>query len=1520
MVERKTQKRFTPDTNNKKRKRVATSRGQITGETLRSQTSTAKRDAALKQRAKLIDSQLSSKKFGNINEIKEELKKVPKEVRPYLSVNIDQLENQKTQKIAKVKKWIKKAEEQKEEAKEDNNRPRFKEFRDRERYLKGVIGKLEKGALLNTKEIRNTELDLGDVSRRREKVDQEKNKSLKQISAEISRGIYSVDKINYQDGKPTSVEVQGTKVPLKGLSDKQLKNIKLSSVKKADQISELKKEINKATSGNKPDTIKLFNLGFTGDQVTSIVAAYGTGEGLKEYENTKLAENVYDALYDEETGKRNPFIAVDSTTETQAFKLAVNKQLKQAEESGSADFKPLDYKKDLNSFRKEYDKLLQKRKEIFDKIKDTGEVRKDLNLNQNNYKSLRNKVLTGQSMSPKQMQQYRALQIAAGEKLERDQLKNLKNGILSPVVYSLNLKKRFAAGEKNPLYNDLTKVFRFTGGVGKGALKESGDILNSVFGVKGLTINSKGESFDGIVAKGARGGLEYFQKLIRETAGTDRKTREIVKDDLTKVWQDSKVGAGNVIDATKAAASNPVLTLLTASAAINDGVISSRDQFLKNPDENLGRALVWLFPGTIIKGATKGVKAVGSTAEKAKDINQLGRFFKKDNFSKLKAKFAGKPLQEQERALTITALKDRGINLRDQDLNLIKTNELKKTLNQLTPKKIKKGKKKIKSRKISKSLAKKRLLNNAFEEKFGVKLSDDALNTLTENSLRNLLGAKKPKLLNRLKSLKLFKTNGNIIPRKSIKVSKEKALLNTAFEEKFGVKLAPETLATLSKNQLNNLLGTNSKKKFTNLLDKFKVPRKVKVNEIKPNKQILNTAFEEKFGVKLSDDALDTISEKNLKKLTDTKKKSELRNKLASSGLYIYNKNIERYNKVKDLVQKSLKQKKRIDVPEPMIKEALRRRLRNYDVKYSPSKTQSSSVSQLKKDLAKAIQKKEDIQVDQAVKKLDDLISKQINNKEIFVKLDKNEIKQAIAQDLKSKGLANLPKEQVLKTSIPKLQSYYKKPKTLKSTKEPVKEVKIPLTEEKKAVTDLLRKQGIKISNEKAKETSLKKLKDRLEKAKTANLRAKEQEATKKLSKGQLITQLRQLGIKYSSDQAKKLSVEDLRNKLAREKSLIKAAKDVEIQDVKDTVKKINLNEPVSKPARESLRKNKQASLRVKQQLEQKQKSLLDETDELQDQIKEITISPTDVIKSRIKLKSNSLQDNLKDLEGKMRVALKNSDLFDVKTSQSFKNALKSIPTIAKAVKGIKSINGQPVNYLAVNKSELNEIKSAFPELANKNIVITKQEFENLTDNLPKTDKKSTTKSDVIIISDNKLKSKVKELSKGRLKGKKISDKPPRRPKRTRLPSTNFNSNVYKDRVIRYIAKYRERRDARRPYNKRNNPVVTKTLSILDTRNRALKRVAELADRKTVRSIDIEVADVTSRKKKDIKEPDLLKKFDSKQGSGPTLKLVEKASAAIDTPGEKRELKRTRRQAKKAKSNKKTTRKTNTSKKSKKSS
>ncbi len=132
----------------------------------------------------------------------------------------------------------------------------------------------------------------------------------------------------------------------------------------------------------------------------------------------------------------------------------------------------------------------------------------------------------------------------------------------------------------------------------------------------------------------------------------------------------------------------------------------------------------------------------------------------------------------------------------------------------------------------------------------------------------------------------------------------------------------------------------------------------------------------------------------------------------------------------------------------------------------------------------------------------------------------------------------------------------------------------------------------------------------------------------------------------------------------------------------------------------------------------------------------------------------------------------------------------------------------------------------------------------------------------------------------------------PEPPKPPVLPKRRFkispDSKKLENRILTYRGIYRERKNPNLPAGTRN-PIVTKSITIRDTKNRALQRVAKRVDTSLVRSMQLQVMGI-GKYKRDIQKPSILNKFRMKKSTNtPVLSLVEKAKYLLDARREKME-------------------------------
>ena len=192
-----------------------------------------------------------------------------------------------------------------------------------------------------------------------------------------------------------------------------------------------------------------------------------------------------------------------------------------------------------------------------------------------------------------------------------------------------------------------------------------------------------------------------------------------------------------------------------------------------------------------------------------------------------------------------------------------------------------------------------------------------------------------------------------------------------------------------------------------------------------------------------------------------------------------------------------------------------------------------------------------------------------------------------------------------------------------------------------------------------------------------------------------------------------------------------------------------------------------------------------------------------------------------------------------------------------------------------IRKIETGKIKT--PSKKDKTIKDTSQKRITGQKRTPKTKTNSIKKTETKrIIKPNKL----------------ITPKLLRKPKRVPKPKfdISIDSKKLENKILTFKGVYRERKYKNKPAGK-NNPIITKSITIRDTKNRALKRVSKKVDTSLARSLDLKVVSI-GKYKKDITKPIRLKKFNLKKAKkSPSLKLIEKSKANFDTKGEKREAK-----------------------------
>jgi hypothetical protein len=119
------------------------------------------------------------------------------------------------------------------------------------------------------------------------------------------------------------------------------------------------------------------------------------------------------------------------------------------------------------------------------------------------------------------------------------------------------------------------------------------------------------------------------------------------------------------------------------------------------------------------------------------------------------------------------------------------------------------------------------------------------------------------------------------------------------------------------------------------------------------------------------------------------------------------------------------------------------------------------------------------------------------------------------------------------------------------------------------------------------------------------------------------------------------------------------------------------------------------------------------------------------------------------------------------------------------------------------------------------------------------------------------------------------------------FPRLTLDSKPPKGFNFNFDVKFRERKNPKKPFNKRTNKRVTKFVDVNLPKNRAKKKIFKQVDRTNPRAVSLVLDGLT--KKKDIKSPKISGKFRTRKTKF-TLRSVEKTKHAIDTRGEKRGL------------------------------
>lgn len=595
--------------------------------------------------------------------IRNSLKVDPRVIMQDQANRIKNLKNEYQDKLKKVDRYDERGDEAtgdrraKYKAKEASYKKEAKE-------LDKIIKEMESsGTRYTISQVKRYINDVGDAE-----YDRKLNKARRNIEKQNLLESGNITKISYSNGKPVSAVVNGKSLSLKGLDTK---TVQLTSVK-FSKIKDIEDKINKGQALTVEDFKKAQQLGIDSKQLLGVAGeAFKTQKELKllKEKQAKASINNIDKAF---SNAGLSFI-VKAFTPSQKKDLLTNLTNRQI-----AELSAVELNKKLNPIQKETQKRkilgIDNEDLLQTKITNNKLKKKIFNagLKVTELENINNKFITGQTLTPKEQVEYFTLKRLEAKDLSKKQQDLAKKILLSPLNYSSSLALRSRAGESSPLYNDLK-------GIGLGFAKEVGDTINFITGVKDITINSRGETYDGLIALPARKVIDYGISLYKRT-GKDTKLRTLIKKDMTKLAKSIGKISGKGIDITKFAYNNPSTTLLIVGLAVEQGIIKSKSSFLKNPQENLGRAFAWLFPDKIIKGigkVSKGVERValkGTQLKRFKDLNKVTKVAKEANLtaqqlSKLErailraSNISNKVKRENKvRTALMSILKDRGIN------------------------------------------------------------------------------------------------------------------------------------------------------------------------------------------------------------------------------------------------------------------------------------------------------------------------------------------------------------------------------------------------------------------------------------------------------------------------------------------------------------------------------------------------------------------------------------------------------------------------------------------------------------------------------------------------------------------------------------------------------------------------------------------------------------------------------------------------------------------------------------------
>ena len=607
---------------------------------------------------------------GSIDEIKQVFEKIPLNIRNRMNFDLSNLENQRQNSIKKFQDEIKRNEDRIKDLRERERRENRREnpnintidrlradedrYREENRILKDALNLVNKGNLVNDREVFNIARESGRNERQQRLGSFIQSQAKKDLATQLREGKGNVTSINYLTGQ---VVVDGQKV---NLNPSEVKNLQLSSVTQAKvtkqrneiiakasnpdvrltakdiqeaqklgidttelrniekantQYAKVLKEISTATPQDlsKYSFRELTNRGLNNEQANFIIKQINEGVNLstmKDLDTSKFFQKIQQA---EKQGRPIP---VDVSSQVQAYKIATNQIAKEF------NLKPVDFKQDLSKFEtlnKQITAKIKQREQFEATI--NKEVKKALELDLN--QSVLNKAVTGQTMTPQELQLFSAIQISQGKEMNQKRLNAYLKWADSqrPDNYLRVLGRRYK-DNPNLIIKDLNKTAKFT----KGVAKELKNIGKELFDLAVSLVAGVAK----LQQKTIESGINYFTPLtIMAIEGQGTKAKNQLKKDVVNVFSSvinkATDGGKKSLDIAKFIKDNPTetLSIITAAAVLGlgkglvgtkNGVIFLTQKAKENPERAVAEIIFAFFPVNRVDKAISSITKLSTQA------------------------------------------------------------------------------------------------------------------------------------------------------------------------------------------------------------------------------------------------------------------------------------------------------------------------------------------------------------------------------------------------------------------------------------------------------------------------------------------------------------------------------------------------------------------------------------------------------------------------------------------------------------------------------------------------------------------------------------------------------------------------------------------------------------------------------------------------------------------------------------------------------------------------------------------